>query len=318
MSIETLRREVRRYRTMALDIYDQLSGDQTARDALAHVLDNRRDRDNPYRLEEMFHFPEVYAWEDHPTSTEMMDRIEFVVPMRGYSAFVPWNAVNIGRPSNAAQLEEMVRRLPPAYLRSQTRAIMEVFRRNPISYTGQDFFSQAHPHPGEDHGLFSNVLPLNFANPAVPTPDEIKDLLDRVLERFAVNLNIESEVLMDGQVRSNLLVIVHNPRHYSQFRKVREKARFGLEENEHQNTFEILVDRRPSAGQENWIEFVHRDGEGPRPAFLILDRDPRLGAAESDRVEPGYAEINYGGIYGVKPAFPQSSLQGGDALLHTA
>ena len=186
--------------------------------------------------------------------------------------------------------------------------MLEVFRKNPLAYDGQNFFDADHAHPG-DKGTYSNILDLDFAAPGAPTVDEVKALLDAARTRFSTNLTIQSEVIDAARLDENLLVIVHNATHFSTFNKVRTKPRFGLEENEHQGTFTLLQDQRPTAGQENYVEVVFTEANGPRPAFLVLDQDPVLDAWESDRFGNEYVAVGLKGIFGVKPGYPQTSLQ---------
>ena len=313
MTIETLKRDLRQFRTLSLSIYDGLEAGQTVRDQLAFNVDNRTARDNPVRLDEDFFFPEVFGWEDEPITIDNLDRIEFVVPMKGYSGVLPYNEVNLGRPNTVARLERLVPRLPDALLRKQTQLIMEVFRRNPTCYTGQPFFNNAHPHPGQDNGTFNNTIGLGFAHPALPTTDEIKALLHDVNGRFTDNLTIQAEVIDAEMLDKNLLVIVHNVTHYNQFNKVRRMPKIDNKENEHFGSFRLLRDVKPTVGQENYIEFV-LTGVGPKTSFLIIDTNPMLDAQNraelSNRVPEGYVGIVFKQQFAVKPGYPQPAIQG--------
>lgn len=306
--LDLLKRQLISIRTLALNIYDNLDAGETATGRLAATIDNRRERENPVRLDQDFFFPEIYGWEDELITVEGLDKIDFVVPMKGYDAAIPYNRVNIGRPETVARLERAVPRIAVAFQRMQQRRVMEVFRKNPLSYDGQNFFDTDHAHPS-DKGTYSNVLALGFTDPAAPTVDEAKELLDAARSRFATNLTIESEVIDAARLDDNLLVIVHNATHFSTFNKVRTKPRFELEENEHQGTFTLLQDQRPTSGQENSIEIVFTEPNGPRPAFLVLDQDPMLDTWESDRFGNEYVAVGMKGIFGVKPGYPQTSLQ---------
>lgn len=311
MTIEILRRHLRSVREVTFSIYDRLETDpNTVRSSLAMTIDNRTVRENPVRLDQWFFFPEVHAWEDEKVVIPGLDKIDFTVPLKGYDAVLPYNRVDIERPNVVARLEQMVGQLPPAFFRMQTRKILEVFRQNSLAYTGQSFFSNAHVHP-QDQGNFSNVVALGFADPANPTFDEVKDLLHRVRARFVTNQTIQAELLDEGEVRDSLLVIVHNESHWSLFDQVRTKREFNDNENELRGTFRLLRDAKPTPGQENRIEFVLSTDGGPRPAFLVIDQDARLDAWDGsrNRFSNAYVAVGLEGIFGVKPGYPQTSIQ---------
>ncbi len=293
---------------MALDIYDRLDASQSVRDLFAFAIDNRQLRENPVRIDEEFFFPEAYGWEDEPISIDALDRIEFVVPLRGYSAFLPYNEVNIGRPTTVAKLERLMPKLPPALLRKQAGLIMEVFRRNPTCYDGQPFFDSVHPHPG-DKGTYDNTLPLGFADPANPTITEAKALIHAIRARFVDNLTIQAEVIDAAEIADSLTLIVHNSTHWTTFERVRAMARIDNKENELAGSFSLKVDKKPAAGQENRLEAVLTESGGIKPAFFVIDKDPMLEAEESNRVPQGYVAIVFKQIVGVKPAYPASALQ---------
>lgn len=307
--IDSLKRQLVQFRTLAIDFYDKLAASpEEIRNRLAIVVDNRGERQNPVRMDEDFFFPVVHGWEDKAATIEGLDKIEFVVPMKGYDAFLPYNEVNIDRPDTVARLERMVPRLIPAFFEMQTRLIMNVFRKNPLCYDGQNFFDINHSHPG-NKGSYSNVLTPTFADAGNPTIDEVKALLHEVNGRMVVNLAIDTEVVDGEKVSKMLVVVVHNVAHWSKFELVRTMDKFDDNANEFKGTFKLLLDMKPTSGQENRIEFQFAAPGGPRPAFLVPDKDPVLDAWETNRVPDGYVAVGVKGIFGVKPGFPQGSVQ---------
>lgn len=308
MTIDILKRDLRRFRTLAFNVYDKQEALDALIAALAFVIDNRQDRENPVRLDEDFFFPEAYRWEDEGITVEGIDRIEFTVPLMGYTADLPYNRVNIGRPNTVAVLSRLVPKLGPAFKRLQTRQIMEVFRLNPLAYDGQNFWSDAHPHPA-NKGTYDNIIDFPFADPARPTEFEMQDLLHEVKARFLRNLTIQAEVLDAAEITKSVLAITHNDGQFSALDKVRTKSKIGDEENELRGSFTLLVDAKPTAGQENYMEFVLSEPGGPRPAFLVLDQDPELDAFENSRYNNAYVAVGMKGIHGVKPGYPHSAIQ---------
>ncbi len=309
-TIDTLKRDLRRFRTVTLSMYDKLNAGQTVRDRFAINIDNRTLRENPVRLDEEFFFPMVYSWLDEPITMNDIDTIQWTVPMKGYGAALPYNRVNIGRPNTIAKLDRLTPRLPEGLLRKQTQLVLEVFRRSPTAYDGQPFFNNAHQHPG-GKGLANNIVDLPFADPAVPTTDEVKELIHEVRARFTSNLTIQSEIIDAEALDQGLVVVVHNEKHLTQFNKVRTMTRIDDKENELFRSFRLLKDLKPTAGQENHVEFQAPSELAPPPAWLIIDTNPELDALDNtNRVPEGYVAIVFDQIMGVKPAYWQGSIQG--------
>ena len=307
--LDTLRKHLRQFRTIVLDAYDKLEADPNqVRNLLALTIDNRRERSNPVRLDEDFVYPELYAWADERETGGAIDRLEYAVALKGYSAAVPYNKVNIDRPDVVMKLSAIVAKLPLAFFRMQTRLLMNVFRLNPLTVDGQNFFSTAHVYPA-GKGTYDNTIDTPFSTLATPTFDEVKTILHNARARFAENLSIEAEVLTSSEVQGSLAVIVHNTAHWSMFEQVRTQRQRSNIDNEAAGTFSLLYDRNCTAGQENRIEFVQSLPGGPRPAFLVLDKDPVLDAWEDDGYHNDQVAVGIQGIFGVKPAHAVSAIQ---------
>lgn len=307
--LDFLKRQLVHFRTLVLDTYDKLeAAPDLISKSFAITVDNRRDRMNPVRLDEDFFFPSVHGWESQAATIAGLDRIEFTVPMKGWDAFLPFNNVNIDRPDTVAKIERLVKRLPEAYFRNQTRLLMNVFRKNPVCYDGQNFFANAHVHPG-GQGTYDNTIAHGFATAGSPTVDEVKALLHAIMSRFITNLAIQSEVIDGSSLYKNLVVVVHNATHHAVFERVRTMPRIDTFENEFVGAFRLLLDNQPTAGQENYIEFQLTEPNGPRPAFLVLDKDPVLDAWNEKGLPDGYTAIGLRGIFGAKAAYPQGSIQ---------
>lgn len=307
--LDTLRKHLRQYRTLAMDLYDRLEADANqVRNLLALTIDNRTERANPVRLDEDFVFPEVYAWADQREAGGAIDRLEYVVPIRGYNASVPYNKVNIGRPDTVAKLGRIVPKLPPAFMRTQTKLLMNVFRLNPLTVDGQNFFSTAHVYPA-GKGTYDNTIDTPFSTIGSPTFEEAKTILHNARARFATNFSIQAEVLSAAEMAAAMVVIVHNSAHWSVFEQVRTQQTRSNITNEMFGTFNLLFDANCTVGQENRIEFVLALPNGPRPAFLVIDMDPALDAWEDDGYHNDEVAIGLQGMFGVKPAHAVCAIQ---------
>lgn len=314
MSIDILKRQVRTYQTLAFNRYDQL---QTAPEslfaAIALTIDNRGARENPVRLSEDFFYPEAYAWEDEMVSMPGLAELEYTVPIKGYASWLGYNRVNIGRPGTVARLERLLPRLADAHDMLQVKLAMNVFRTNPLSVTGQNFFADAHPIPGRAGSTYDNLLAPNWTDPAVPTDAEVKALLDEVRTQFATNLTVTSEVVDTSQVDRNLVVFAHNAAHEAAFRRALndDTITIGSDQvpNPNKGTFRLFRDLNPAGGGENYIEFIHAVPGGPRPIIRVIDSPPRLDAIESNRVSNALVMITMESMFGMKAGDPSTAIQ---------
>jgi hypothetical protein len=311
--LDVLRRQVISRQILAFDRYDKLAADPTTLfNLIALTIDNRSARDNPVRLEEDFVFPEAYSWEDEMVSIPGYDRLEYVVPIKGYAAMVPYNRVNINRPGTVARIERIMPKLGEALVLIEIRKAMAVFRGNPLSVTGQSFFADAHPFPS-DKGTYDNTIAPNWTDPAAPTDLEIFDLLEAVRVRFADNLTIDAEVLDDSRIDANLLVIVHNAAHQTAFRRALKQDTLTINSvqvpNSNKGSFTLLRDKRPTSGQENYIEFIYTSPGGPRPVIRVIDSNPVVDAIETNRVSNGYVAITMEQMFGMKAGDPSTAIQ---------
>ena len=309
-TLDIFRQDVESIRTVAFDRYDRLapSHDETLQ-VLAWIYDNRQLRENPVRLQEEFFYPQAFAWVDEIVIAQSIDTIDYTVPLTGWNAVAPFNRVNVGRPNTIAKLERIVPRLPEGIFKKEKQLLLDVFRKNPLTVDGQNFFSTAHPKPNGE--LFSNVLEPAWADPSAPTLQELADLIEAAKTRFASISVLESELIDDAAMDERLLVIAHNDSHQTQLRRLRTVDKIGDVMNSLQNGFRLWRDAKPAAGQENYFEIVHTtpDTSGPKPAIYVLDKDPELVTLDENRVSNGYYGLGFEKIFGVKPGIPNTTLQ---------
>ncbi len=310
--IDALKREVKTYREVAYDIYDQLEADPNQlKNLLAITIDNRQAKENPVRIQEAMYFPEALAWHDQVVAGGDFDRLDWTVPLKGYNVVVPYNRVNIGRPSSVHKLGSIIPRLPEAWMRKQVGEIMNVFRGNVLAYDGQNFFDASHKHPA-GKGTYSNLVTPDWTTTSAPTFSEASACLDLIRTRFVTNLALDAEVLDAARFADSLVIIAHRPATWAMFEQVRRSTFVpsSTEPNLWQNGFTLLLDNKPTSGEEDYLEAVLALPGGARPAFFVLDAEPVLDAWETNQVPNGYVAVGLtDGIFGVKSGFPQTAIQ---------
>ena len=214
IGLEDFRREVLRYNTLMLDLYDQ-DGGNLAPDLLrlAHVHDNRTLRDNPVRFELIMNVPEVHEWTGQLPSALPSERLEWSVPLRGYGGHVLYNKINMNRPSTINTLAQTLAGLPGAYLHKRIEMAAAVLERNPLCMDGQNLFDTDHPRP-QGRGTYSNQI-VGAGN----TPETALNLLKQVTVRFAENGNILTKFVKAPG--SKLLVLTKTEAQFQSFEEVR-------------------------------------------------------------------------------------------------
>lgn len=323
MSVDILKSRWSEVVPVFFDLYDQAEADHAAvLGNLAYVHDNREARENPVQLDYLLQLPQAKAWLDDSVIEHGLDLLEWTIPMEGHDVVTAINKVNIGRPNTVVKLEDIARSQPEALLRRQVKLIMEVFRRNPLAVDGQNFFDTDHPKPG-GATTYSNILTPVFGAGALANPSlqVLANLVNEVITHFGSILTSQSEVVDDSKLRNNLLVIVHNATHQTIFRELLTTDRLpeatlpdatvaAERNNPVKGSFTLWRDQNPTAGEENFIEFVMRtDASGPKPAVFVPDTDPEPIVLDENRVRNGFYAVGFQQIFGVKPFVPNTAIQ---------
>lgn len=307
--LDIFKRDVRSYTRLALVAFDKLETDPNSiTNRLALTIDNRQARENPRRLTESFIPTLATAWEDDVIVKGSIEKLDYTVPMKGYHVFTAYNTVNIGRPNQAATLEEVMAKQPLALLRKRVKLIMNIFRLNPLTVDGQNFFDDSHLHI-DGSTSYDNTLDVEVAIPASPTFDEAKAAIAAGMTRLADNNALEAEVVDASQFKKDLIVICHNAAQMAVFEQVRTQRSRNNVENELVGTFSLLYDRHPASGTEDAFEMCYVPAGGPRPAIFVPDKAPWVEAWETNQVPNGYVAVGMKEIYGVKPGHAHTSVR---------
>lgn len=305
--LDAFKRDVRSYTRLALAAYDRLETDPNSiRSRLALLKDNRQARENPVRLTETFISATASAWEDDIVVAAAIDKLDYTVPMKGYHVFVPYNEINIGRPNMQATLKEVVDKLPLSLLRKEVRLIMNIFRLNPLTVDGQNFFDASHTHINDT--AYSNIVEFDVVDEDNPTFDEAKAAINEALARLASINAIEAEVVDAAQFKQDILITCHTAAQMTVFEQVRTQAQRNNVENELKGSFTLLLDRNPASGTETSFEVSYLPPGGPRPAIFVPDMAPWLDVWK-DGVRNGFVAVGMKEIFGVKPGHAFSTVR---------
>lgn len=314
--VDSLRRQVNFYQLPGLQAWLALTGDpQALVNRLAFVHDNRQARENPVRFEEIFYRIMAHEWVDEISTGGGFSALTWTVPIKGYDSFVPFNAVNIERPGHQRILDGIMAGMPASHEEMKVRMMMNVFRANPASITGQTLFHAAHARPAVYGGTFSNLLAPEWVDPANPSYVEAMDLLDLARRRFFSIGAVDVQVIDTSLVAGSLIVTVHNDEHEAVFERVRTRDALPatgsqqFEANPYKGTFTLLRDLQPAAGQEDYIEIVWAAPNGARPVILVLDKDYEPAVWDDNRVPNGYVAVGGTSMFGMAPGAPWSVLQ---------
>lgn len=309
IGLEDFRREVLRYNTLMLDLYDQ-GGGNLAPDLLrlAHVHDNRTLRDNPVRFDLIMNIPEVHEWTGQLPSALPAERMEFTVPLRGYGGHVLFNKINVGRPSTIGTLEKTLAGLPNAYLHKRIEMVASVLERNPLCMDGQNLFDSDHPRP-QGRGTYSNQIVG-----AATTPESALNMLKQVSVRFAENGNVLTKYVKAPG--SKLLVLTKTEAQFQAFEEVRTQDKLppdaGSVEvpNRYKGQIEVW---KTNTGQSD-IDLYFIQDSPSRPVVLVDDQDPTLDVVQNEGWIPNdHVAVVYRGIFSAAPMIPLSVIRAVDA-----
>lgn len=314
MDIAALQSIAQRVNPIAFDVYDRYEQQSFLRD-FALVLNNDAN-ENPVKFEWVGANLEARPWVDERT-TQAIFTGDFSVPIDDYEATFEFNLREIQRSgslgaSGMAALQTQMQ----AFSLRKMQILAQVFRDNPPAYDGQDLFDTDHVHPaanGHPQTTYSNVLTPNWADPAAPTLDEADAFLYSASKRLRKIGGYRMEWVDTAQFGSNLNVVTHNESHAEAFETLRDAEHLGTntQRNRWRGRIRVIEDLNPKAGQENYLEVTHNEGDGPKPVIFVVDQEPGgLEVDESARFDRRKVRMGWSAAYGAKPGWPQKAVQG--------
>jgi hypothetical protein len=313
--VDSLQRQVAYYQLPGMQAWQTLVADpQSLINRLAFVHDNRQLRENPVRFEEIFYRIMAHEWVDEISTTGLFSALTWTVPIGGYDSYVPYNVVNIDRPGHQKRLDAIMAGMPRGHEEMKVRKMFRVFRNNPLSISGQTLFHATHNRPAVYGGTFSNLLAPNWADPAAPTLAEAMAVLDEAAGRFGDIGAVDVEVVDTAATNGKLVVIAHNAATEAIFKRLRDRENIAVadsnvhEANPYKGTFDLLRDRKPTTGQEHYLEIVYT-GADAKPVILVLDKDYEPAVWTDNRVPNGYVATGGWSMFGMAPGAPWSVLQ---------
>lgn len=306
--IDGLKRELRNYRTTAIQSWDRLSVDPANLiDRFAMTVDNRQARESTVRLEYAHVRPIVTGWMDEAIVAFGLEKLDWTVPMQGWDTFVAYNKVNIGRPAAVAKLPQIIAALAPAHQNGIIAQFHSAFNSNPVCMDGQNFFDTDHPVPNAAGTTYSNVLAPNWTDPVAPTLAEMTAMLRSARSRFNA-INVLDAKYSKRIALSDLTVIVHTEAAAEVATQLLEDREISGTINEYRGSFELIQDNSPT--ETAYLELIwNRPGSVERPLVFSPETNPYLDTWEGDSVPNGYVAVGLRQQYGVKVGMPWTAIQ---------
>ena len=311
MSFERFRRSVQNYTTLMLKVYNDLGGNtDTITANLSYLKDNRRERENPVRLDHLFVDATVYNWKEPIPSSEMWERVEWTVPMEGWGTSFFYDELELERPHRLLNIPDMVRQQPPAFIRKRVELLGKIFYKNPLAYDGADFFSNSHQHP-LGRGTYSNHN-LRVIDSNTATLEEAYDYVQAIRSQFIFNLAVRRSWTPLPK-DATFTVVVPDWELAKIFEKVRDMAELpynnasqGKFGNTLKGTFDVVWAGDAPSSQQNYIwAYWHAPG-GPRATVWVPDKDPWMFVEEPGKTQRGKVQTGMKAIYAGKALFPQA------------
>jgi hypothetical protein len=273
--IGSLRSIARQVTPMVLDIYDK-EDQGSLLPSIARILGGQGSGD-PALMERTGNLEWANAW------PEMRQWVGERTTQKAFTGTIPWSALpyevtldydrwDALRPSGLIKAQELGGTIARSFAAGKTLLAYDILRNNRLSYDGQNFFDLAHKHP--DGSIYANLQVIARVDPAKPTVEEARDELVAAEFGLMKNRLIRNQLATSTTVASNITVFVHSSDVWRAYDKLRVWPSFGADKNIYQNAFTLVMDYRPLAGTENYVDFVFSEPSGPRPAIFIPIREP--------------------------------------------
>jgi hypothetical protein len=273
--IDGLRSIARATTPMVLDIYDK-EDQSSLLPSVARIVGGAGSGDPALKerdgnLEWANAFPEMRQWVgERTTQKAFTGKIPWTaVPYEVTLEFNKWDAL---RPSALIKAQDLGGVIARSFASGKTLLAYNVLRNNAVAYDGQNMFDLSHVHP--DGSTYANLQVIPRVDPVNPTVSEARDELVAAEFGLMQNRLIRNQLAMSTTVASNIVVFVHSAAVWRVYDKLRTWPSFGADKNIYQNAFTLVMDYKPLAGTENYVDFVFAEPSGPRPAIFIPIREP--------------------------------------------
>lgn len=309
MPATNLQIAVRNVNLIALDAWDRADASQQVLDSLTTEVRNTSGA-NPVHFDMSMTFPWVSEWDTDTVLGQKWEKLNFSVPLRGWSVFDTVRNVDLNRPHVIGRLEQAAASWGAAALRKEASHAMAVFRDDSLlTYDGQNYFDTDHVHP-DQVTIYDNIQPMAgiVGNLAQPTVDELSNLIDVARQRLRENDCIESEVIDVAASRANLGIICYSPAYETALDRLRSEKQINATDNRQVGSFRLWRDKKAPASHDNRLTFVDL-GSPAKPTVRIVDRDPFTEVWTGEQVKSGYTATGIKWISGHKPAWAHVAVQ---------
>jgi hypothetical protein len=304
--LQSLRRLVE---PIAIKIFDE-EDPQSILPLVAQVIQNPT-HEKTVEREWWDAFPEMKRWLDEKVLQSVFAE-SLKAKMEAFEITYGVDRWDVERGSALASVEDLAEKIPRGFILGKVNLALRVLRENLLTYDGQSFFDTDHAQPGFPDDAVSNIVPVNWVDPANPTIEEARAALREAQVRLLRQRVIKGTIIRSAAISQSLVVIVRNTAAWRVFEDVRTKEKIGQENanNEFRGTFELLMDLDPPAGQEQSFDVIHAVPNGPRPVLFVVSRD-FSGAKFDEKDSFGKRLIHFGdeAEYGVAAAWWQTAVR---------
>jgi len=309
--IQLLRTLAKAVTPVAFDIYDQEDPQPTI-ERIARIRQTSPGQKR-LALEWWTAFPQLRKWVgDRVTQRVFQDALE--ISITPHEITFDMDREDVQSEDAILVAEDLAESIGRGFAHGKLDIAYGPLKRNEITYDGQNFFDTDHRHP--DESTFSNILSPALgdfaarATPGAPTVAEVRDELRAAMSRLLLNRLIRRSLVRTPNISTNLTIITRSHNVQRAFEDLREEKEINGDENRFRNTFELLQDTDPSAGEESSWDVIHSVPGGPRPVIFAVAREPRgLEFDTTQLFRNRYIPFGMDGRYGSAAAFPQTSAR---------
>ena len=303
--IDQLRSIGRKATPFALNIYDK--EEQASKlPRLATVLDDP-DLQDVIHVEWAQAFPQLREWVgDRATQEVFGDKI--ALTPRDYEITYNYNRKKLASKHALVKLQPIIGRMGREFSRGKVQLAYNVLRDNPLSYDGQNFFDTDHTHPTGD--TFKNLLTISRSAAGKPTVAEARSELKKAMAQLMENRLIRNSLVDTAEITEMITVIAKSFDVWSAYMDLLMDEEVGGEPNRFKGKFAVMRDFDPVSGDEESVDYIYADPDGPRPAIFVVQEEVK--GVEFDTTQSfrnKMVDFGMDATYACGAGFPQTAVR---------